>query len=400
MINRKSKDALLRVAHQFPVVGVTGPRQSGKSTLVQSVFPHKRYITFDDDALRSLAHSSPKDFIDAFPDGVIIDEAQKVPEIFNALKYKVDSEHSNPGTFILTGSSQFRLKKNMTDSLAGRAFFLELLPFTIQELQDDGINFDNPYDLIFKGQYPPLYDNEKHFVQEDWFEAYLDTYVSRDVEGLINPSNASTFKKFIRICAINSGAILSMDKIARSVGVSAPSIKSWLSILQQSYIIHLLEPDTQNYGKALVKSPKLYFVDSGLLCYLLKIRSKEDLLLSDKKGAIVETFVVSELLKNRINDGKKGNLTFFRDRRGLEVDVIGDWNHAFALEIKSTTRADAKDGRNLKKYLQLKNDRETKAAVFYLGDLSITINDIDYVGFKDWDSFLFRCSSEQRFSLT
>lgn len=387
MIQRKSKDALLRVASQFPVVGITGPRQSGKTTLVQTIFPDKRYITFDDDNMRELAKSNPKDFVDAFPNGVIIDEAQKVPEIFNALKIKVDSEKSEPGKYILTGSSQFKLKKNMTDSLSGRAFFLELLPFSLDELSNGGIDVGNPYDLIFKGLYPPLYDDEKHFIPDDWYEAYLDTYIARDVEEYINPTNISTFKKFIQICAIHSGQILSMDSIARGVGVSAPTIKSWLSILEQSYIIHLLEPDSNNLGKTLVKSPKLYFVDTGLLCYLLRINSKEDLLLNEMKGAVVETFAVSEMLKNRTNIGKKGNLTYFRDRGGFEVDTIADWDHTFAIEIKSTTETDTKASRNIKKYLDLKADKQTKGAIFYLGDNTIKINDIDYVGYKDWGKY-------------
>ena len=387
MIQRKAKEALIRVASQFPVVGITGPRQSGKTTLVQSVFPDKRYITFDDDNMRELAKTNPKDFVDAFPDGVIIDEAQKVPEIFNALKLKVDAEKSKPGTYILTGSSQFKLKKNMSDSLSGRAFFLELLPFSIDELVDGGASIDNPYDLIFKGQYPPLHDDERNFIPEDWFEAYLDTYIARDVEQLINPSNVSSFKKFIQICAIHSGQMLSMDSIARGVGVSAPTIKSWLSILEQSYIIHLLEPDSNNLTKTLVKSPKLYFVDTGLLCYLLRIYSKEELLLHEMKGAIVETFAVAEMLKNRTNIGKKGNITYFRDRNGFEVDTIADWNRTFAIEIKSTTQADTKASKNVKKYLELKRDEKTKAAIFYLGDTTLKINDIEYVSFKDWGKF-------------
>lgn len=386
MIQRTAKDALMRLASQFPVVGVTGPRQSGKSTLVQEVFPEKRYITLDDDSVRALAKSNPKDFLDAFPEGVIIDEAQKVPELFSALKLKVDAEKSEAGKYILTGSSQFKLKKNMTDSLAGRAFFLELLPFSIDELKGEGGLPNNPYDIIFKGTYPPLHDPEKGFIPEDWFEGYIDTYISRDVEELINPSNAQVFKKFIQICALHSGQMLSMDSIARDIGMSAPTIKSWLSILERSYIIHFLEPDSNNLGRAIVKSPKLYFVDTGLLCHLLRIESKEELLLSEKKGAVVETFAVAELLKRRTNSGKKGNLTYFRDRTGFEVDTIADWKHSFAIEIKSTAESEAKASKNLRKYLALKGDNDTKGAVFYLGDLTMNVNGIDYVGWKDWGS--------------
>ncbi len=387
MIDRAAKNALLRIASQFPVVGVTGPRQSGKTTLVRSVFPDKPYISFDDDRLRSLAGSDPKDFIDAFPDGVVIDEAQKVPGIFNALKLKVDSEKSPPGKYVLTGSSQFRLKKNMTDSLSGRAFFLELLPFTVNELASSGLSLSDPYDVIFKGQYPPLYDPERSFIPDDWFEGYLDTYISRDVEELINPSNARTFRQFIQICACRSGQMLSMDGIARDVGVSAPTVKSWLSILERSYIIHFLEPDCNNLGKTLVRSPKLHFVDTGLLCYLLRLESKSELLLNEKKGAVVETFAVSEMLKNRMNAGRKGNLTYFRDKSGFEVDTIADWRRTFAIEIKSASEAVNKASDTLRRYLSLRDDAETRGAVFYLGDVSVKINGIDYVGWRDWGKY-------------
>ena len=388
MIQRTAKEALLRLASQFPVVGVTGPRQSGKSTLTKAAFPGKRYVTFDDRTMRELAISNPSDFLAAFPDGAIIDEAQKVPEIFDALKMHVDNSDFTPGKFILTGSSQFRLKQNMTDSMAGRVTFLKLMPFSVNELKNEGVLSDNPYDIIFGGQYPPLHDPEKHFIPEDWYESYIDTYLDLDVRDQINADNLSTFKKFIQICAIHSGQLLSMDSIARDVGVSAPTIKKWLSILENSYIIHFLEPDTNNLGKSIVKTPKLYFVDSGLLCHLLRLDSKEELLLSRYKGAVVETFAVAELLKHRMNLGKKPNLTFFRDSKGLEVDTIANWKHTFAIEIKSFNAPEAKLSANTRKYLELRGDDNARNAVFYLGDISMTINGTSYVSWKDWGNFL------------
>lgn len=388
MIDRAAKEALLRLASQFPVVGVTGPRQSGKSTLTKAVFPDKRYVTFDDRTMRELASSNPSDFISAFPDGAIIDEAQKVPEIFDALKMHVDSSEFTPGKFILTGSSQFRLKQNMADSMAGRVSFLKLLPFSVKELKDAGLLPENPYDMIFKGQYPPLYDPEKHFIPEDWYESYIDTYLDLDVRDQINADNLSTFKKFIQVCAVYSGQLLSMDSIARDVGVSAPTIKKWLSILETSFIIHFLEPDTNNLGKSIVKTPKLYFFDSGLLCHLLRLDSKEDLLLSRHKGAVVETFAVAELMKHRMNLGKKPNLTFFRDKYGFEVDTIADWKHTFAVEIKSTNAPEAKLSANTKKYLAMRGDSDARNAVFYLGDISMNINGTSYISWKNWEEFL------------
>ena len=384
MIERIAKEALLRLAAQFPVVCVTGPRQSGKTTLAKAVFPHKKYVSFDDRTMRELAASNPRDFIAAFPDGAIIDEAQKVPDIFDAIKLHVDSTRALPGKYIVTGSSQFRLRANMTDSMAGRAAFLKLLPFSVKELKTADVLSDNPYDIIFNGQYPPLYDKEKHFIPDDWYESYIDTYLDLDVRDQINPGNLSTFKKFIQICALRSGQLLSMDSIARDVGVSAPTIKSWLSILETSYIIHFLEPDTNNLGKNIVKTPKLYFVDSGLLCHLLRLESKEELLLSRYKGAVVETFAIAELLKQRLNQGKKANLTFFRDDRGFEVDTIADWKHTFAIEIKSTNAPEHKLAANTKKYLEMRQDANAKNAVFYLGDISMNINGTSYVSWKDW----------------
>ena len=386
-INRTAHEALLRLASQFPVVGLTGPRQSGKSTLAKMTFPEKQYFTFDDKSLRDLAASNPKDFLLSFPNGAIIDEAQKVPEISDAVKFFVDNRDVAPGTFILTGSSQFRLKENMTDSLAGRVAFLKLLPLSIAELNTTEEIFETPYDMILKGFYPPLHDVRKHFVREDWFESYIDTYLDYDVKELINASNLSLFRRFIQICATLSGQMVSMDSISRNLGVSSPTVKNWLSILESSYIIHFLEPDTNNLGKAVVKTPKLYFVDTGLLCHLLRIETIADLNLNPNKGGIVETFAVSELLKTRLNRAKKANLTFFRDNKGFEVDIIADWKHTFAVEIKSSSDAERKLSASVRKYTELRSDVQCEGTVLYLGDLTCRINDINYVSWKDWGKF-------------
>lgn len=387
MIFRKAEIALKRLASQFPVVGITGPRQSGKSTLAKMTFPQKKYISFDDKSIREIAIANPKDFLFAFPDGAIIDEAQKVPEIFDAVKYFVDNQDFEPGKFILTCSSQFKLKENMTDSLAGRVAFLKLLPFSIAELKENEMLPQNPYQAILKGNYPPLYDEKKHFIPDDWFENYIETYLDFDVKAHINPSNLSVFKKFIQICAVYSGQMLSMDSISKNLGVSAPTVKLWLSILESSYIIHFLEPDFNNLGKSIVKTPKMYFIDTGLLCYLLRINSMGDLILSPHKGAIVETYAISELMKQRTNLGKKPNLSYFRDLKGFEVDTIADWKHTFAIEIKSNSATEQKLSANTRKYLSLRNDENAKGAIFYLGDITCKINDITYVSWKDWGDF-------------
>ncbi len=383
MISRDAFDAVVRLAAQFPVVAITGPRQSGKTTLAKMVFPEKKYVSFDDRNMRELAISNPLDFLKAFPDGAIMDEAQKVPELFDAIKLVVDKEKYSPGKYILTGSSQFRLKENISDSLAGRIGLIKLLPFSINELKKEGILSDDPYDYVFNGFYPPLYDRNKHFIRDDWFENYIDTYMDLDVKDQINPSNVNAFRKFIQICATRSGQMVNYDGMSRSIGVSAVTIKSWLSILEASYIIHFLEPDSNNLGKSVVKTPKLYFIDPGLMCYLLRLDSKEELLLDDHKGAAVETMAVSELLKTRFNAGKKSNLTFFRDKNGFEVDAVADWKHTFAIEVKSNSATERKLSSGVRKYIELRSD-DTKGMICYLGDLTYEVNGIQYVSWKDW----------------
>lgn len=383
VVKRTAYGALMRLAVQFPVLAITGPRQSGKSTLAKAAFPQKQYISLDDKNYRELAQSNPGDFLKAFPDGLIIDEAQKVPEIFDAIKLAVDSSGYEPGKYVLTGSSQFHLRQNITDSLAGRVGFLKLLPFSIQELKDARLLPEDPYDVFFKGLYPPLHDTTKHFYQDDWFENYIDTYLDMDVKELINPTNLKEFRKFIQVCALYSGQLVNYESIAKNIGISAVTVKKWCSILENSYIIHFLEPDSDNLGRSVVKTPKLYFVDSGLLCYLLRLDSKEELLLSDKKGAVVETAAVSELLKSRFNNAKKANLTYYRDKNGFEVDAIADWKRTFAIEVKSKNDTEKKLSANIRRYAELRGD-ETKGQVFYLGDISCDINGVQYVSWKDW----------------
>ena len=383
MIKRAAYDALLRLADQFPVVAITGPRQSGKTTLAKMAFPQKRYVSLDDRRMREIAASNPGDFLKAFPDGAIIDEAQKVPELFDALKLNVDSSEYSPGKYVLTGSSRFRLKENITDSLAGRIGLIRLLPLSIEELNQAGALSGDAYDYVFNGFYPPFYDESRHYLRDDWFENYIETYIDLDVKDQISPSNVSAFRKLLMVCADRSGQLVNYDGISRVIGVSAVTVKAWLSILEASYIIHFLEPDSNNLGKSVVKTPKLYFIDPGLMCYLLRLDSREELLLDDHKGAAVETMAVAEMLKKRYNAGKRANLTFFRDKNGFEVDTIADWKHTFAIEVKSGIETGKKMSANVKKYVDLRADG-VKGQVFYLGDLTCNVNDIQYVAWKDW----------------
>ncbi|MBQ6125297.1 MAG: DUF4143 domain-containing protein, partial [Spirochaetales bacterium] len=214
-------------------------------------------------------------------------------------------------------------------------------------------------------------------------ENYIDTYLDLDVKDQITLSNISNFRKFIQICALYSGQLVNDSSISKVIGVTSKTIESWCSILEASYIIHFLEPDSNNLGRTIVKTPKMYFFDSGLLCYLLRLSSKEELLLDEHKGAVVETVAVSELLKQRLNSAKKANLTFYRDKNGFEVDIIADWKRSFAIEVKSKSDSEKKLSGNVRNYITLRHDN-TKGYVYYLGDVTSCINDVQYVSWKDW----------------
>mgnify|MGYP003291625834 CR=1 FL=1 len=286
----------------------------------------------------------------------------------------------------LTGSNQFNIKSRITESLAGRIGIITLLPLSIEELKDSALISTEPYEIIFKGMYHPLYDRNKNFNSRDWFENYITTYLDLDIQEQINLNNLSSFRKFIQFCAIYSGNIFSMSEIARDIGVSSVTIKSWLSILEASFTIYLLEPAFENLGKKLIKAPKLYFTDTGLLCHLLRIRSREELLLSKYKGAVVETFAFSQLLKKRTNFAERPEMSYFRDTNGFEIDFIAEWDELKAIEVKSDSKTEKKMTNNLKKYneMQLKNQRNVSSLVYYLGDITGTFNGVKYISWKDW----------------
>jgi predicted AAA+ superfamily ATPase len=382
MIYRDAMGTIERQAKGFPVIAIIGPRQSGKTTLAKLAFPKKPFVSFDDEQMRAVATENPQDFLLAFPDGCIIDEAQRVPKIFNAVKYYVDKAPSIMGLYILTGSNRFSLKHGITESLAGRVAYINLLPFSVGELSNAGILTDDPFRMMVKGQYPPLYDRDVD--PQDWYQAYIETYLERDVGSLVNPGNKLAFKKFISLCAHRSGQLLVLSALAKECEVSIPTISSWLSILESSFIVYLMEPFFSNLGKRLTKTPKLFFLDSGLLCHLLRIHTREELILSQYKGHVTETFAIYELLKERFNQGRPPELSFYRDKNGLEVDAIAQWNTKVAIEVKSSTRPNAEFQKNLMKFVKLdeKNTYETK--VFYLGDRLFTINGTDYVPWQKW----------------
>ena len=331
MIKREAEISLLNLAKQYKSVAVVGPRQSGKTTLVKAVFPKKPYVNLENLDHRKFASEDTKGFLSGYPNGAVFDEVQRVPELFSYLQQVLD-ESEKPGKFILTGSNNFLLQENISQSLAGRIGLLTLLPFSIQEVMVNKSTSIN--ELIFKGLYPPLYD--KKFNTSTWYANYITTYVERDVRLIKNITNFSAFERFIKLCAGRCGQLLNMHNLAIEAGVDAKTISSWLGVLEMSYIIFKLYPLHKNFNKRIVKMPKIYFYDTGLAVSLLGIEKPEQLIVHPFRGSLFENLIVVELLKQRFNRGLKSNLSFWRDNVGNEIDLIlQSGNVLIPVEIKA-----------------------------------------------------------------
>ena len=331
---------MAKKAQQFPVVLVTGPRQAGKTTLCRSLFPGHRYVTLESPDTRRDVRNDPRGFLREVAAGAVIDEVQNVPELLSYLQAEVD-ERPTAGRFVLTGSQHFAIAANVSQSLAGRVGLAELMPLSVSELAQAG-SLGDVWTTVWKGGYPALFD--RHLSPDDWFSGYVATYVERDVRQLLNVSNLVAFETFLSLAAARTASLLDHSQIASDVGVSQPTARQWFTALEASYVAFRVPPFFRNVGKRLVKTPKLHFVDSGLLCYLLRIRSPEQLRLHPLRGAIFESWVVSEQAKAYRKTGERSDLTFFRDRHGLEVDLVCDFGlQRTALEVKSSETV-ASDG--------------------------------------------------------
>ncbi len=333
MIPRAATQFLRKLAKGWPVVAVTGPRQSGKTTLVCAVFPAKSYVSLEDPDQMEFARKDPRGFLSRFPEGAIFDEVQRCPELFSYLQTFVDAA-GKTGMFVLTGSQQFGLLSGITQSLAGRAGLLQLLPLSVDELKKGGLEVKNSDALLYQGGYPPLYS--RHVAPVNWYANYVMTYVERDVRQLINVKDLSVFRRFFKLCAARTGQLLNLSSLANDCGITHNTAKAWLSVLEASYLVFLMHPHHKNFGKRLVKTPKLYFYDTGLAAWLLGIEDAKHMAIHSMRGELFESFVVSEMLKARFNRGLPSNLFFWRDNTGNEVDVlIEKGEHLTAVEIKS-----------------------------------------------------------------
>lgn len=381
MIPRTAASTLERLAKGFPVVALTGPRQSGKTTLAKSVFKEKTYVSLENPDEREFAQRDPKRFLQRFPNGAILDEVQRCPELLSWLQGWVD-ERGIMGDFIVTGSAQFDLLAGITQTLAGRVGRVELLPLSAAELLAAGKAPSDLNTTLFQGGYPALYDRD--ISPQDWFANYIATYLERDVRQLIAVRDLTQFQTFVKMCAARTGQLLNLASLGGDCGITAVTAKQWLSVLEASYIVTLLKPHHRNFGKRLVKAPKLYFCDVGLAAWLLGIRDAATLDAHAARGALFETHVISELMKQRLNAGLPLDLYFWRDNIGHEVDVLIDTAQGLqALEIKSgsTFASDWTDG--LKKWQKFAGDESIQPSLVYGGNASYEREGLHVWGWQD-----------------
>lgn len=330
MFSRRLAPTLQRLARHFPVLAVVGPRQSGKTTLARSVFADKPYVSVEDPAERAFAESDPKGFLARFAGGAVFDEAQRWPELFSHLQGLVDADR-RPGRFVLTGSQQFGLLAGVSQSLAGRVGMTQLLPLALAELPAAPPSVDA---AIGAGGYPALH--AQGIPTADWFPNYVATYLERDVRQLTAVQDLSAFQRFVRLCAGRTGQMLNLSALAGETGIAHSTARAWLAVLEASTLVFLLPPYHRNFGKRLVKTPKLYFVDTGLACWLLGIRDQAQLAAHPLRGALFETLIVGEFLKARCNAGQPADLYFWRDNGGNEADLLFErGGRVQTVEIKS-----------------------------------------------------------------
>ncbi|NLD94914.1 MAG: ATP-binding protein [Fibrobacter sp.] len=381
-IHRTISNKTLELANQFPVVTITGPRQSGKTTLCRTLFPQKRYFNLEDPVTRAFAKEDPRGFFNGIGEnGVIIDEIQRVPELTSYIQPIVD-QNPQKGRFILTGSHQFELMSSVSQSLAGRSGLLKLLPLSLEELSAESA-VSSPDTYLYNGFYPRIYQDNLN--PTDYYGIYLETYIERDLRQAINISNLSAFERFLRLLAGRVGSLVNINSLTNDTGVTGTTLKNWLSVLEASYIIYLLQPYHSNISKRLIKSPKIFFYDVGLAAYLNGIELQSQLVNYPLRGSLFENLVITEFLKTRFNNGRKSNLYFYRDTKDNEVDLICDSPDIIsAIEIKSSQTPSTEFTKGINSFKDAIKTNNVNGYVYYAGNESLVYKDVKYTPWGEY----------------
>lgn len=379
MIERTLASKVTSLAQKFQVITLTGPRQSGKTTLVKATFPDLPCVSLEEPDIRQIALTDPRGFLSNYPNGVILDEIQNTPELFSYIQRIVDENRQIQ--FILTGSSNFLLMEKISQTLAGRTAVLHLLPFSLRELEPLADSYEN---LIFKGQYPRIYD--RTIPPPDFYPSYIQTYVDRDVRMIKNIGDVNAFIQFTQLCAGRIGQPLNNASLANDAGISPNTAKSWLSILESSYILYRLQPYHRNFNKRLVKSPKLYFYDTGVACSLLGIREQEQVNLHYMKGSLFENLILNEFIKRSFNRGENRQPYYWQDNHGKEIDcLLVNGERVTAVEIKSGKTISTSYFENLNYWRSLADLPENQEYVVYGGDQSMQTGAGTLISWKNLD---------------
>jgi len=381
LIDRSISTKIQELSTKFPIISLTGPRQSGKSTLLKNIFNQYRYISLEDMDMRLMAMDDPRGFLRNIGKYTIIDEAQYAPQLFSYIQTETDRSNEC-GLYILSGSQNFLLLERISQSLAGRAAILKLFPLTIPELLSATMLPKSLNNLLFNGGYPAIYD--RGISPADYYQSYIQTYVDRDIRLLKNISNYSVFARFLKLCAARTGQLLNVTSLSNECGISVPTVNEWLSLLETSYVIYLLKPYYKNFNKRLVKAPKIYFYDTGLLAALLGLTNDEQLGMHYMRGEIFENLVVSECLKNIHHQGREPQLYYWRDSNNNEVDlIIENGTSIQALEIKINASINPRFFDKLLKFQKFSNTPTENLKVVYGGDFDFSNDNGSIISWKN-----------------
>jgi predicted AAA+ superfamily ATPase len=380
IIKRFMENELKSAACEYPIVTVTGPRQAGKTTLVKKTFPLKTYINLEEPDTRAFAEADPRGFLNALPEGGIIDEIQRAPELLSYIQVRVD-ENNKHGEFILTGSHQLALHEAITQSLAGRTAILNLLPLSIPELMQAKIDLSLD-EYLLNGFLPRIYAD--HINPTKAYRGYLQTYIERDVRQILHVRDLKIFQNFLKLCAGRIGSVLNKESLGNDLGLAASTINHWLSVLEASFILIQVTPYFENFGKRIIKSPKLYFTDVGLATYLLGIENIDQLKRDPLRGFLVENLVLIEMMKARLNKGLEPQLFYYRDNHQHEIDIIyKKSNQLIPVEVKSSETFTTGFLKNLNYYAELAAPRVQEGFLVYAGEHEQQIGNINVINFKN-----------------